>query len=398
MNFFNSKNKKTFFQYSFLSAVSFIFYKTYTKNSKCNKLMALENKEDKTLQEIKDNNSASKDREVGITKKLESMIQDTLPFQCKEIINLGIKHTNPVEGSRIIAKNKSNYNSCSENLKSYLKLNGFKDKEKFEKENLLVMKNFLVLMSNIINHYFEEISVEVNRNLDEFNFVSTMSPQERKEVSTQLINKLKELEKNVFIDKSENGNGYYKGNFFGINKKFLDYPNKFLLYKEAGVYNDWPKDRVVYKNKGISVIINDDDHVKFRLNHTPGSANSDDKEAPDVKISDKLLYFLDILDLFEKQNKVSFHNDFGYLNTNVLNSGHGMNFYLKLKIKDNDEKLTKIAKKMEEFAQSNSQYYNYDFQKIEKSDECNLIISNSSSYGGLLPALFEIVQLKDEFK
>ena len=128
-----------------------------------------------------------------------------------------------------------------------------------QKENYVLVKNFITEMEEFINDKCIEYEIISNRNINNYCFSSKISRSERKEVLNFLINSIKKIENEVFST---------NGLFVELDKhespRKMQF-NEFL--KSAGVYRDWPDGRAIYFNANnfFNVIINEEDHLKVIL-------------------------------------------------------------------------------------------------------------------------------------
>ena len=239
--------------------------------------------------------------------------------------------------------------------------------------------------------FVEEADIQITRNLKNKAFTTRMSPLERVDLKEICLGALKTIEPIVFsthIDTEDEYPeilDYSKGKFYAINQKYLDYPNKFPLLKEYGVYSDWPNDRVIYKNKDIVVIINEEEHLKFKVNFN----KTDSKE----KLTTSLFQLYEMLDQFEKIVPFAYDDKFGYLSSLPSNTGNSIHFQLKVKLNSDIEKQEKIKSNLTTLSR---QFNDNLIVSIESSDNSKVLkIINSSANVPFVQIMLELLQNKE---
>lgn len=157
------------------------------------------------------------------------------------------------------------------------------------------------------------------------------------------------------------------------------YINKYLLLKSAGIFRDWPEDRLIYFNleDNLLCLINEEDHLKIKL-------NCSDKE----KLTDNLVLYFDFLEKLESSFSFAYENDIGYLTSSPNNTGASTFFNIKIKIPNNEENYSAIFKAMEESIND------LDIN-IEKGDDYSVLrLSNKSPYYSFANLLIDIIKIK----
>ncbi len=164
------------------------------------------------------------------------------------------------------------------------------------------------------------------------------------------------------------------------------YLNKNLLLKSAGVFRDWPDDRLIYFNLDDNLLcfINEEDHLKIKL-------NTNDP----VNITDNLVMYFDFLEKLEDNFSFAFDNEIGYLNSLPINSGSSTYFNVKIKVAKNEENYKNIVNALEE--SQNDLILSLD--KNENNKEYSILsISNKSPYYSFANLLIDIIKFKDFLK
>jgi protein-arginine kinase len=151
------------------------------------------------------------------------------------------------------------------------------------------------------------------------------------------------------------------------------------ILKSGQVYRDFPDDRIIYINSDLIVLINEEDHIKIKINtkeiKTPGKS---------------LLNYYLLLEELEKELVIAYDKDLGYLSTLPTNLGSATFFKLKIKLTDShhSEILNQLSKIKDEanltITKENEIYY--------------LNISNKTSFYNLANLLVEIISIKDYLK
>ncbi len=160
-----------------------------------------------------------------LNKKIEQQINPYYVFEkFKKMIQPGLDFPN----SRIpfVASNKMDYKLFKDIIVDFIRLYHGVDviKNKAEKETFTLIKSFLfILDEDIISKYFLEIDLTSHRNINEFDFPSSISVSKRQELKEILKTKIEEIEPNVFqriknlkLSNNENEKDDYivKGIFF----------------------------------------------------------------------------------------------------------------------------------------------------------------------------------------
>jgi hypothetical protein len=275
--------------------------------------------------------------------KIDELI-DKYISKCQELVRHGAyyKITSEQENeslNRVVARDESDYSAYRLLYEEYIKLNNLDVSDKkgnlYDKDELTFAKTIICVMSELLDEFVEEADIQITRNLKNKAFTTKMSPLERVDIKEICLGALKSIEPTVFsihIDTEDvypDVLDYSKGKFYAINQKYLDYPNKFPLLKEYGVYSDWPNDRVIYKNKDIVVIINEEEHLKFKLNFN--------KIYSKEKLTTSLFELYEMLDQFEKIVPFAYDDKFGYLSSLPSNTGNSIHFQLKVKLNSDIE-------------------------------------------------------------
>lgn len=303
---------------------------------------------------------------------------------------------------RVIARNESDYDNYHDLYEEVISFYNLQSSEKgmnsglYEKDDISFVKTIISNMSEIIDMTIEECSIELTRNIKSSNFSTIIQSQERKELTEKIMNSILKSERIAFenklcIDceeyKEEGEVEYLKGGFFKINKKYMNYSDTFPLLKQYGVYNSWPEDRIVYKNKGISIVINHLDHLKFSFNY--------EKSENESKLSKELYSFYDLVDLIGKSLPYAFNEKFGFLSTFPTKSGNGLNFRLKIKVKSGLNKKPVVDAFSSLSRQFNNNYIIEENDVIDGNDDYSvLIISCLSTNVSFIQVLFEILGQK----
>jgi len=182
---------------------------------------------------------------------------------------------------------------------------------------------------------------------------------------------------------------YSKGRFALItnNSDLKDnYVNKNPMLKSAGIFRDWPEDRLIYFNldDNFLCLINEEDHLKVKLNTNEVA-----------KISDNLVLYFDFLEKLENNFSFAYDNEIGYLNSIPINSGASTFFSVKLKIPKSQENFIKIVDALEESAND----LNLNLNKNEGNDDFSILtITNKSPYYSFANLLIDIIKFKDFLK
>jgi protein-arginine kinase len=181
---------------------------------------------------------------------------------------------------------------------------------------------------------------------------------------------------------------YCKGRFSLINNNPQakeNYINKNPLLKSAGIFRDWPEDRLIYFNldDNLLCLINEEDHLKIKL-------NTSDR----TKMTDNLVLYFDLLEKLENNFSFAYDNDIGYLNSLPINSGASTYFNIKIKAPKNPDNFKKIKQALEESEKD----LLLDFKDQESSDYSILSISNKTPYYSFANLLIDMIKIKDYLK
>ncbi len=189
---------------------------------------------------------------------------------------------------------------------------------------------------------------------------------------------------------------FFKGNFFTpttdkeINKKYFE---KNPLFKSAGIFKDWPLDRLIYLNlqNELMIFINEEDHLQIKL-------NTKDKE----KISNNLVTYFDLLHKLEEEFAFAYDNEIGYLNTLPINSGSATFFSCKIKIPKNEfnkgDVLLEIIKKIEDGGKDLNLSIDKNVNENVNENYYILSISNKSPYYSFIDFLIDILKIKEHLR
>jgi creatine kinase len=292
-------------------------------------------------------------------------------YSLDDVIQSGLD--NPSEQKNcLVVPSKDAYYKYNDLFLNYLKMNFPQEDftKKFENESYGMVKSLMMGMQEIIEKYFVEVDFISNRNIENFNFTSKINRSERKSVKNILESAIKNLEMEVF--KSE-------GLFSPVRNK---YDNDILLYS-AGVFRDWPNDRMIYLNNPSRLIclINEEDHLKVKLNSV------DSKE-----MTNAILNYFEFLEKMESKVNFVIHEKFGFLNSQPVNSGTGTYFALKIKISSDQERHKDMLQKMEE---SKKDLY---IEITQQDGQYYLNLSNSNPFYTFSTLLIELLNIKDYFK
>jgi hypothetical protein len=178
-----------------------------------------------------------------------------------------------------------------------------------------------------------------------------------------------------------------KGKFARLSND-KNFVNENLMLKSAGVFRDWPEDRVAYINDNFICYINEEDHLKLKINGKIGDKDN---------LSGMILRYFEFLEKMEKNVNFCVHNNLGYLTTLPSNIGTGTYFKLKIKINPNKATHVEIIKKMEE----NSKDILFEIKKISKEDEIEkfiLEIETKNPFYSFSTLLVDILGIKEHFK
>lgn len=164
-----------------------------------------------------------------------------------------------------------------------------------------------------------------------------------------------------------------------------NYINKNPLLNSAGIFRDWPEDRLIYFNldENLLCLINEEDHLKIKLNTTDSS-----------KMTDNMVLYFDFLEKLENNFSFAYDNEMGYLNSLPINSGASSYFNIKIKVPNKAENFNNIRKSLEESERDLS--LNFNDQGI--SEYAILSISNKSPYYSFANLLIDIIKIKDFLK
>lgn len=405
-----------------LSALSIISYsllkRKFVYNSTNNTTLYMQEIKDNSKDVPQLNNSINKEDNNIETNDKEDPIKKLIKIYyklCPDIVRLAIEEDLQSDLShKVIARNEDDYNNYKGLYSEYIKLNKLNvnsSKENnnsyknqisnsitpvCEKDNLTFLKTIIINLSNILDNYIEEIDIQVSRNIKGYNFSPLISNKERQELKTTIIKAIKNREKEVFQIKSSiddeypDSDVYSEGKFFKVSTKYIDYPDKFPVLKKYGVYNEWPEHRIIYKNiGGITVLINDEDHIKFKFNYSKSNKDNDNIQAG------KSLYLLyDLIQTLEKDLKYAFSQEFGYLTTLPCNSGNAVSFYIKAKINNNKDNKNLIFKELDTLNKNYNNNILIDFSDNIDNNCCYLNIVNSSTMMNFSNILIMIMNIK----
>jgi protein-arginine kinase len=224
-------------------------------------------------------------------------------------------------------------------------------------------------MSEFMAAYFTEVDIQTHRNIADYPFTASIGRADRSELSKIVKDLIIKYEPSVFDNKG-------RFNALAYSHEFL---NDFPLLKSAGVYRDWPDDRVIYINdsEGLILLINEEDHIKIKLNL---------KESG--KIAESLMHYYELLEILEKELIIAYDKEFGYLAALPSNVGSGTYFRIKIKLNGKNENQDEIIKILEK-SKNDIEYYIFENQ---------LVITNKTPFYNFANCLVELINLKDHLK
>ena len=270
-----------------------------------------------------------------------------------------------------LIRNFEDYKTCREKYKKKLALN---EGEKNEIDNIPFIKTILSNMDEFMDKYFEDVEISITRNLKHYPSTCQITSEERKELKHFIIDKIIEVEKKVFFSKQNEEILIIKGDFNEINKKFSDYPDKNIKLKNHGVFRDWPEDRFVYRNKSIGVLVNEKDHINYKFKFSINNLNADSTK---VGLANELLEFFDFVDNLDKIIQVRSNEEFGYLTTDIKESGNSWKFLVKLK--PNPLRNDSLYDKLKSLVNDKSKSYSVFYEKYTDDTNINRENQNESS-------------------
>lgn len=326
--------------------------------------------------------------------KYKSKYSEEQKTLCLKTIEIAEKTNN----NELLALEEKSYKECNELFNEYIIKeidvikNSNKEKDNEIKENkdkkktelprfdiskkqtdiydIYPIKTQLLLLKEILDKHVEECDIQISRNIRGYKMTASLKETERKELTNKIIKAIQKTEKRVFITKEDNNIDikagktkdtslidYYAGTFFGVNKNLINYPEKTPHLKLASVYSNFPDDRVIYKNKNISVIINDEDHIKFRVNYNKNNPN-------DVSIGKTLFYLIDLYHNISSELSFNVDEKFGFITTSVNSSGYGNSVYFKFKIDDDENNISTLVNKLDQINVENM--FEYDILQLKE--------------------------------
>jgi hypothetical protein len=230
---------------------------------------------------------------------------------------------------------------------------------KFEKENYLVTKNILSSSEDYLKTLIERIQITSNRNIEGHAFASKITRSGRREVARSVLSVLKAEESNIFDE---------NGKFLSVGEELKNI-NEFN--KACGFFRDWPDGRLMYLNKGISLIVNEEDHIKLL-----GQFEKD-------PITQLILY-LDLLDKLQSKLELCYDDNLGYLNSIVNNLGSAT--YFKFSVKCESSKIENFQNHFKKIAELSLDY---------NQEKGTFDISNNSSFYTITQFLIDLISAKN---
>jgi hypothetical protein len=276
----------------------------------------------------------------------------------------------------LIAKNKETYNNYRETYKNYINFVLQEDTSKpFESDSLSMIKSLAIGMQEFFENYFEEIEITTNRNIIDYEFTPKISRIERKEVKEILKKKIQEIENDIFKT---------KGQFIEISSRDKMLPNKNSeILKSAGVFRDWPDDRLMYRNNRDTFfcLINEGDHLTMASKIKNSS-----------QITNDILGYFDFMETLEKKIIFVYDKYFGYLNSLCSNVGNGTYFRIKLRIKNDQSSINEIKKKLEEYMKD------IKIDILKDNEKTFIELTNKNPFFGFSSILVEILGIKEHLE
>lgn len=319
------------------------------------------------------------EKSVFKAENIEDLINyyDNKQSSIHPIVAVGQKYKDhPV---RVIARSAHDYLNNRSFFKEFIGIYHFNNNiptQQFSKDDLALIKTFVQNLDKIIDEFFIQVSIQISRNVKSIPFSPACSDDNRLYLRQLFIDIISNEENKVFPN---------SGTFFKVSEKYLDYPERFPFMKENGVFSNWPNNRIIYKNNDIVVIINEEDHIRFKVNLDENNRG---------KMTKKILYLFDFVHQLEKQIQFEFdEKDFGYLTTSPSNLGNGLYFIFKIRIKNDPSKIEKI----EQAIRQHSPQIGFEFSSTNKesNENVDLTLYNTTSFYNIFDMFVLIVGLKE---
>jgi arginine kinase len=241
---------------------------------------------------------------------------------------------------------------------------------KYDPESIPIVKSLLQNMNEYMAKYFIEVDIQTHRNLSEYPFTPKISRSDRQDLAERVKEIITKQEVDIFKQKGRFDKLSYSNEFLN------DYP--FL--KSAGVYRDWPDDRLIYinDNERFILLLNEEDHIKIKLNLKDSAS-----------LSNSLLQYYELLELLEKTLPIAIDKDLGYLSTLPNNVGSGTYFRIKMRINGGNEEQVKEIKQVLDKNKSEIEYF-------LEGDQ--LVLINKTPFYNFANCLVELLSIKDFLK
>ncbi len=230
---------------------------------------------------------------------------------------------------------------------------------KFEKENYPIIKNILTSSEDYLKSLVEKIEITSNRNIEGHPFTSKITRSGRREVARTVLSVLKGEESNIFEE---------NGKFLSLGE---DFKNLNEFYKSCGFTRDWPDGRLMYLNKGISLILNEEDHIKLVGQFETEPLN-------------QLGHYVELLDKLQTKLELCYDDNLGFLNSIVNNLGSAT--YYKFSVKCDQSKVESFKNHFKNFPDLRLEY---------NQEKGSLDISNNTSFYTLTQFLIDLISAKN---
>jgi hypothetical protein len=173
---------------------------------------------------------------------------------------------------------------------------------KFEKDNYGIVKSLLTNMEALIGKSLRELEISTNRNIEEYLLSGRVSRSDRREIEKRVLQFLKNKESSIFDE---------SGKYLSLEGGQMNASEQNQFFRSCGFLRDWPDGRFIYLNNGVTVLTNEEDHIKAVYSY-----NSEKK----IDIKHIVSYF-DLLETLEKDLPISFDDNLGYITSLPSNLG-----------------------------------------------------------------------------
>jgi protein-arginine kinase len=173
---------------------------------------------------------------------------------------------------------------------------------KYEKDNYGIIKSILINLDELMGKTLKEVELSCSRNIDGYLFSGRISRSDRREIQKRVTQFLKNNEQEIFDE---------SGKYLLLENSAHQVPpseqNQF--FRSCGFYRDWPDGRFLYVNNTLSLITNEEDHIKLVQTMSSGNIKN-------------LVSYFNLLEKLEKEFNICYDDHLGYLTSLPTNLGN----------------------------------------------------------------------------